>query len=232
MWDSRQEKKKEEDDMDRQQQSEREYIYAEAYNGATVRIPKDRYHEWKATQDKLRAGEEVPEVKETAKKLAALMRGEEPQNESKHNKKQEETECRVEEKPKQNDWDQKIMSIITSQRIAAVFSLLLCISLYFSLLSTVFTQKIDTYVVFTQEDSNVIHGSMGCTGKVDYINRKKPIISTTLHECPDHTPCSMSCMEKAKETTITVKDYLSPLCISLPISVGAFMILTFKRKPE
>ena len=55
---------------------EKAYIYVEAYNGATVRIPKDKYHEWKATQEKLKAGETVPEVQQMAKQLASLMKGE------------------------------------------------------------------------------------------------------------------------------------------------------------
>lgn len=35
---------------------EKQYIYAEAANGLTVRIPADRYDSWKKTQDSTRAG--------------------------------------------------------------------------------------------------------------------------------------------------------------------------------
>ena len=54
---------------------EKAYVYATAANGMEVRIPKDKYPEWKAAQDKLRAGERLPES-QTAKQLASLMKGE------------------------------------------------------------------------------------------------------------------------------------------------------------
>ena len=63
--------------MRRQQmKADKAYIYVEAYNGDTVRIPKDSYHSWKAAQDKLKAGEKLPETQQIAKRLASLMRGE------------------------------------------------------------------------------------------------------------------------------------------------------------
>lgn len=36
--------------------AEKTYIYAEAANGMTVRIPEDKYPQWKKTQDEIRAG--------------------------------------------------------------------------------------------------------------------------------------------------------------------------------
>ena len=54
----------------------REYVYVTAANGLEVRIPKDKYPEWKAAQDKLKAGEKIPET-ETSKQIAKLMKGEE-----------------------------------------------------------------------------------------------------------------------------------------------------------
>ena len=51
------------------------YVYATAANGLEVRIPRDKYSQWKAAQDRIRAGEKV-DVSQTAKRLASLMKGE------------------------------------------------------------------------------------------------------------------------------------------------------------
>jgi hypothetical protein len=53
----------------------KEYIYATAANGIEVRIPKDKYPAWKATQDKIRAGEKVEPDPEIVKQLRSLMTG-------------------------------------------------------------------------------------------------------------------------------------------------------------
>ena len=49
------------------------YIYATAANEMTVRIPKDKYPQWKAAQDKIRAGEKINADPETVKHLRSLM---------------------------------------------------------------------------------------------------------------------------------------------------------------
>jgi hypothetical protein len=51
------------------------YVYVTAANGMEVRIPKDKYPQWKAAQDKLKAGEKLPES-QTRKQLVSLMKGE------------------------------------------------------------------------------------------------------------------------------------------------------------
>ena len=56
--------------------AEKTYVYATAANGLEVRIPKDKYPEWKAAQDKLRAGEKSADSSQIAKQLASLMKGE------------------------------------------------------------------------------------------------------------------------------------------------------------
>lgn len=137
--------------------------------------------------------------------------------------------------PKPTTTEQSIMNILTSKRIAAVIAIFLCITLYFGLLENVFTKKVDTLIVYTQEDSEYIHGYINCTEYNAYgdkrygLDSSKPIIPTTLHECPDKLAC---CMQGAKETTITVKNYIAPLLISLPISALAFIILTIKKKTQ
>lgn len=200
------------------QDNQRSYIYATAANGMEVRIPADKYDSWKEAQDRIRRGENVVS-EETVKKLSDYMKGDRKTETKEKNK------------------GEKIMNILTSKRIAAVISIFLCISLYFSLLSAVFTKKIDTHVVYTQEGSNMIHGTMGCTAydRVGYdnirrIDRSKPIITTTMNECPDYIPCQSTCMVEAKEITLTVKDYISPLIISLLVSATVYFILTFKKK--
>jgi hypothetical protein len=50
-------------------------IYATAANGMTVRIPADKYPQWKATQDKIKAGEKVEPDPEIVKRLRSLMTG-------------------------------------------------------------------------------------------------------------------------------------------------------------
>ena len=52
------------------------YVYATAANGMEVRIPADRYPQWKAAQDKLRAeGKTGIQIDpETAKQLRSHMK--------------------------------------------------------------------------------------------------------------------------------------------------------------
>ena len=57
-------------------QTQKAYVYATAANGLEVRIPKDRYPEWKAEQDRIRNGEKVEVDQQMVKRLVSLMRGE------------------------------------------------------------------------------------------------------------------------------------------------------------
>lgn len=50
----------------------KEYIYATAANGLEVRIPADRYPQWKQAQDEIRAGKRKPQ-QQTAEQLRSLM---------------------------------------------------------------------------------------------------------------------------------------------------------------
>ena len=116
--------------------------------------------------------------------------------------------------------------IIKSKRFAAIVSLLLCIVLYLSCLTLVFTTKRDTYICYTTKTGECFH-SATCK----YLNTS---YETTVYEASQkYKMCKYCnpCVEKY-ETTIIVRDYISPLLISLPISALAFVILTFKKKPE
>lgn len=200
------------------QDNQRSYIYATAANGMEVRIPADKYDSWKEAQDRIRRGENIVS-EETVKKLSDYMKGDRKTETKEKNKGEE------------------IMNILTSKRIAAVISIFLCISLYFSLLSAVFTKKVDTFIAYTQEGQTVLHGSITCKTNtsefgyhhVDTLDFSKPIITTTNYEHQDYTICR-SCVTSAVETTITVKNYVTPLIISIVVSLSAFFILTFKKK--
>ena len=49
-----------------------EYIYTTAANGLTVRIPADRYPQWKEKQDEIRAGKSKVDPQMT-ERLRSLM---------------------------------------------------------------------------------------------------------------------------------------------------------------
>ena len=49
-----------------------QFIYATAANGLEVRIPADKYPQWKAEQDKIRSGQSK-EDQQMVKQLASLM---------------------------------------------------------------------------------------------------------------------------------------------------------------
>ena len=218
-------------------QNEKAYVYVEAYNGATVRVPVDSLPEWRKAQEALARGDHPPVDEERHRRLVALMKGEEESASTHPEKEHADIMKGTPQKisPPKNP-DVKIKNIFTSKRIAAIFSIVLCVLLYFSLLNNVFTEKIDTFIVYTQEGLNVIHGSAECktdhwNGKnYDYsLDRNKPIICTTTYYCPDSIWCTRCSYEKV-ETTITVKNYIVPLLISVSVSSGAFLILTFKKK--
>ncbi len=119
--------------------------------------------------------------------------------------------------------EEKIMAIITSKRIAAVISIVLCAVLYLSFLSAFTTQR-DTYICYTTKTGECFH-SMTCK----CINTA---YETTVYEaCHEYKPCKYCnpCVEKY-ETTITDRNYFIPASICLPISVVVFLILSYKKK--
>lgn len=112
---------------------------------------------------------------------------------------------------------------ITSKRVAAVFAILLCITLYLSFLSA-FTVKRDTYICYTTKTGECFH-SATCK----YLNTA---YETTVYEASQrYKVCKYCnpCTEQYK-TKITDRNYIIPAAISLPISSLAFFILTYKKK--
>lgn len=122
-----------------------------------------------------------------------------------------------------------------SKRIAAVLAILLCLILYFSFLLTLFTKKVDTFIVYTQEGITTVHGSHNCrTSEWDGFGYKtafdttKPIITTTTYHTKDYDWCR-ECSGKMEQTTITVKNHYAPLLISAPISLVVYLLLIKKK---
>lgn len=125
---------------------------------------------------------------------------------------------------------------ITTTPVAIIISLCLCIALYFSMLSMVFTKEVTTFSGYTQEGMSVIHSTIECrfpllASKDDgyYFDFSKQIIKTTTYENPDMGLCSR-CRSGLEEVTITAKDYITPIFIALPLSALTFFILTYKKK--
>lgn len=141
-------------------------------------------------------------------------------------KKQKQT---ILEAPKENQkvevrQENKLMNIITSKRIAAVISLLLCITLYLSFLTMAFTTKRDTYICYTTKTGECFH-SATCS----YLNTA---YETTVYEASQKYKACKFCNPCVKqyETTITDRNYVSPILISVPISIAVYLLLTYKKK--
>lgn len=115
-------------------------------------------------------------------------------------------------------------NIHISKRIAAVISILLCITLYLSFLSA-FSTKRDTYICYTTKTGECYHSAI-----CQYAS--KSAYETTVYEaCQEYKPCNYCnpCIERYK-TTITERNYVIPLLISAPISAAVFLLLTYKKK--
>lgn len=110
------------------------------------------------------------------------------------------------------------------KRIAAVISILLCITLYLSFLSA-FSTKRDTYICYTTKTGECYHSAI-----CQYAS--KTAYETTVYEaCREYKPCSHCnpCVEQYK-TTITERNYIIPIIISFPISTAVFFLLAYKKK--
>ena len=121
----------------------------------------------------------------------------------------------------------KEYNAIISKRIAAMISLLLCAALYLSFLFA-FSTKRDTYICYTTKTGECFH-----TATCRYAS--KTAYETTVYEaCKKYKPCNYCnpCV-KQYETTITVRNYVIPLIISVPASITVYVLLTIgKKKPE
>lgn len=130
-----------------------------------------------------------------------------------------------EEQKSEASEENKTMNIFTSKRIAAVISILLCVTLYLSFI-TVFTTKRDTYICYTTKTGECFH-SATCR----YLNTA---YETTVYEASqEYKKCKYCnpCVEQYK-TTLTERNYIRPILISVPISAIVFALLAFKKKKQ
>jgi hypothetical protein len=120
---------------------------------------------------------------------------------------------------KREENPQTSTGVLTNKKIAAVISIILCICIYFLLLSNCFTTKVDTYVCYIAD--NKIH-DINCprlTGK--------QVVESTVHNCYKTYP--LCGCDFTNQATVTQKYYILPLLISAPISFGIYVLLTGKK---
>lgn len=119
--------------------------------------------------------------------------------------------------------DKASFSLPLSKRIAAVISILLCVTLYLSFLSA-FTIKRDTYICYTTKTGECFH-SATC----QYLNTA---YETTVYEASKKYKVCKYCNPCVEQyaTTITERNYVIPILISVPISGAVFLLLTYKKK--
>ena len=125
-------------------------------------------------------------------------------------------------KEEQPTFKEKTLTPLMPKRIAMVISLLLCVIIYLVFLTTVFTTKRDTYICYTTKTGECYH-SANCR----YIN--KSAYETTVYEaCRDYKPC-WNCQPSVK-TILTVRNYIYPALISIPISALVFLLLGYGKE--
>lgn len=181
----------------------------------------------KAYENEKKKGEEAHErAKEKAEQAERDLIARYQESRQKHLQEKERAKQQQEseetEAPVKNN-EGKFMNIISSQRFAAAISLILCIVLYLSFLST-FSAKRDTYICYTTKTGTHYH-SPTCI----YLDTA---YETTVYEVSrKYKPCKYCnpCVEQY-ETTITVRNYVAPALISVPTSVAVFFLLTYKKK--
>lgn len=120
----------------------------------------------------------------------------------------------------------KEYTMLMSKRVAVIVSLLLCAVLYLSFLFAFSTTR-DTYICYTTKTGECFHSSI-CR----YASNSA--YETTVYEaCRNYKPCNYCnpCVEKYK-TTVTVRDYITPIVISIPTSTVVFILLTIGKKKE
>jgi len=115
---------------------------------------------------------------------------------------------------------------LTSKRVAAIISLLLCVILYLSCLSA-FSATQDTYICYVNKKEGTFH-IYGCT----YAG--KNAFESTMYEAQKHYShcfiCSSGIYDERYKITITVRDYVTPIIISVPVSATVYVLLTVGKK--
>lgn len=136
-----------------------------------------------------------------------------------------ETHNDVSKEDTENPPSREVFSLTFSKRIAAIISIVLCAVLYLSFLSA-FTTKRDTYICYVTE-----HGTHYHAPTCIYLDTAR---ETTVYEVSRrYAPCNYCnpCIERY-ETTITYRNYVAPILISVPASAAVFLLLTYKKKEK
>ena len=110
------------------------------------------------------------------------------------------------------------MHVVLGNTSRAIISIIVALTLLFSLLFTVFTDEIDTYICYVTETGECYHAST-----CHYLRSR---IQTTVYEAEDsYRSCSKCdpCVERYK-TTITVRNYQA--AIFSGIGAGAFVYVS------
>lgn len=123
----------------------------------------------------------------------------------------------------ENRNDKTFFPISFSKRFAAVISILLCVFLYFALLTTVFSNKVNTYICYTQSKDDQFH-DITCW----QLQGSSVEETTVFHVSDSHVRCSYC--KPSDKITITDRNYIIPIFISVPISAAVFLLLTYKKK--
>lgn len=119
--------------------------------------------------------------------------------------------------------ERKILDMLTSKRIAAVISILLCVFLYFALLTTAFSAKVNTYICYTQSKDDQFHDITCWHLKGNSVEE-----TTVYHVSDSHVRCEYC--KPSDRITITERNYIIPIFISAPISAAVYLLLTYKKK--
>ena len=113
-----------------------------------------------------------------------------------------------------------------SKRIAAVISLLLCVMLYLSFL-TAFSEILDTYVCYVEKDGKAFH-----TDTCMFLG--EDAYESTVHEAQKKFDsckfCHSNIYDERYKVTITARNYVTPIVISVPISLAVYALLTIGNK--
>ena len=126
---------------------------------------------------------------------------------------------------KQKRSAKKTSSTIDRQTVIKIVSILLCVILYFVLLTTFFSNEIDTYICYTTNTGECYHAAT-----CQYLRQSRH--ETTVYQAKrNYRSCSRCnpCVERY-EITITDRNYFIQLLISTAVSASLYLLLTYRQR--
>ena len=122
----------------------------------------------------------------------------------------------------------KIKNIEQYKKRAFIISLLLCSILYLAFLTLAFTEKRDTYICYTTKTGECYHAYY-CS----YLKYSSHQTTVYQAERKKYRRCS-SCnpFQDRLKTTITVRNYLAPALISIPISAITYIVIKKNKEND